>query len=1020
MQTTEFVQNASLSLSSLEANLDQVSEDVESLKTYIVQINEIVTNQAGAINAINQELEAFDGVLEDLESLKNGYVENTEILTNLSGSIDTILTDLSTLQTDVDALKTAVQTLQNAGYITATDASAKYATIESVNAVKTSIGTAIEDALKNDGKISAAIASAVSSATSALQGQIDALKKDVTALAKRIQSIVYVPEFANGAKAVTYTVGTTKVSEYTTATFKVTPVECADVFSATSSIDENGSLVPAIKVYVTGTLSAAECNEVPANKIVINNVDVKTGLVTVTVLENLKDKAMALAYESNTKGWAEDKTGTYVTSDFAPVQAGPAFEILSNIKLYNGTREYATVNAEKAWDKYGTAEALVAPFAGYAPYVKEGTKYYTVDEFKAAHFIDANISFTFEAVATYSDADAKKAIVVAPTPNASTGKMAVTELNQVNFNIGGNTITKAEDLIPFVGKNVSVALKVKSGSTEVVNTTASYKIVNRQVNYDLVPADKVIPWTYEFADQQSTAHTAANYLDKVLEFAEVDFADQTMDPVEFTNMLSAGTPTTIVKQDGVVVPGAADDWFKVTALTSINHKIAKVELKGYGFGNKKNTTFSYTKKYTVASVATDYNVTYSVTFGPKPVDETIDLGSVDVPYSSAGANVKNFTGELPSDKLYAKVNGFDNKADFTAALYESTPVKTAKVKRGNTTVNASGYTYLNIDNTGEYVRVSTNADMEAITDTYTFETKYTAWWGPKYTFKAAASVSVPNYTLSYVNTWADAQGNVVVPGHVESSVYVINNAKLNTYVKVNNAANAGASDVLSVEYLVKTVADATKGIANVPVAPVASTVNVAANTIADAVLTWGSYTARELDVDAVLYIVNTLDPSKKIELDRKALHLTTKQILSMTAKEVMKPRPGNAQVTENFWQALTINSTLDKETVAGVTSPVNFVDYTTDGLKTTYKNMYGLNVEFKDVKVYINEIDKTAEYSLDNYDVNLSTGVVTLKSNEATLINPVTISATAVLTYDRDYKHKDAITVPVSVTFYQQ
>lgn len=311
--------------------------------------------------------------------------------------------------------------------------------------------------------------------------------------------------------------------------------------------------------------------------------------------------------------------------------------------------------------------------------------------------------------------------------------------------------------------------------------------------------------------------------------------------------------------------------------------------------------------------------------------------------------------------------------------------------------------------------------MQAITDAYSFETTYTTWWGPVYKFTANASVTVPNYSLSYVSTWADNNGKVIVPGHVEGGVYVINNAKLNTYVKVNKASNPGTGDVLKVVYTVKTVADPTKGIANVPAGPFTANVDLTNNKIAEtATLQWGSYTARELDLEAALYIVNSVDPSKVIELAKLPIKLVTEQVVNATTSVKEVDRLGNDEVSSNFWQSLTINSELDKVTVAGKTQRVDFVDYTANGLKSTYATKYGLTVEFKNVKVIINEIDKTAEYSADNYNVNLTTGEVTLKSNEATLLSPVTIQATAVIRHARDYNGKQALERTVSVKFVQK
>lgn len=1025
-------ETAANDIKTLNAEIEKLNKAIADAKTLSEKKFASIDEQIKAITAWQVEvvatLGAIDGRITTLEGgLKTAQADILKLLADLKSANDALADatkKITTLQTDLATVQAALKSIQDAGYLTATEAAKLYQTEEQV---KKAIKDAIEAALKNNGVISAEIAKAVKEATDNLQSQIDTLKKNVAELAGRIQSIVYVPEYAAGAKAYVYKLGTTTVSKYTKATFKVTPANCAAALTKLNT------------VVLFAETKAADYTDLEIASLDV--ISTEKGLVEVTVNQDLSGNAFAIGVKmTNVKaGESGIETGADITSDFAPVAAaGTPSQIEDMIVLYNRTtkREYATVNTEMGWDKYASAEAKVAPFAGFEPYVKEGTgataTYSTIDDFKAAHFITNNLAISYEAQATYTPNSgvnkAQDAIVVTPKPTAA-GKMTVTALDAVKFNIGGEAITEAEDVIPFVGTLAKVDLTVKCGTKNAVNAaaTASYKIVNRQVNYDLIDASEVINWEYKFVDEHSTGHTTGSYLNKDLVFDEVDFVDQNMDPAEFNAMLAAATPTLIVKKNGTTINNPSGAGFQVTPLTSINHKTAKVVIKGkgmYDFGaDNKNVTYTYCNKYTVAANNTDYNVRYSVTFGPKPADVTINLGAVEVPYSSAGFYAKPFAADnLPSAQLFKKVSGFADIASFKTALFGNTLVKTAKVKRGTAApVATSTNTYLNIDATGEFVRVSTNSDMQNITDTYSFETKYTTWWGPVYKFTANASVTVPNYSLSYVNTWADNTGKVTVPGHVEGGVYVINNAKLNTYLKVNKASNPGVDDVLKVVYTVKTQANATKGIINVPAGPYSANVDLTNNKIAEtATVVWGNYTARELDLDADLYIVNSVDPSKMIKLDTKPIKLVTEQVVKAISSIKDVDRLGNAEVTSNFWQSLTINCDLDTEVVNNKTQLVNFVDYTTNGLKAAYATKYGLNVTFKDVKVFINEIDKTSEYSTDNYTVNLSTGAVTLKSNEATLLSPVTIQATAVIRYARDYNGKDALERPVSIKFVQK
>lgn len=602
---TAWQTEAIATLGAIEGRINTLEEGLATSQEDIKNLAEGLKSANAGIGILNGEI---DAIYDELNTAWDRIRELTLGLKATTAGLAIAEENIATLQTEMKEVQAAIKAIKEANYLTTAKAAELYQTEEQV---KEAVKNAIDAALANEGVIGKEIAKAVKAATDSLQAQIDTLKKNVAELADRIQSIVYVPEFAAGAKAYVYKLGTTKVAEYTKATFKVTPAKCAAALTKENT------------VVLYAETKAADYTNIEIDSLEV--VDAAKGLVEVAVNKDLSGDAFAIGVKMTNLKAEESgiETGADITSDFAPVAvAGTPGQIESMIVLYNATtkKEYATVETEMGWDKYASAEAEVAPFAGFAPYVKEGTgakaTYSTIEEFKAANFITKELPITYEATATYTDNAAGKkatdAIVVTPTPAKTTNKMTVTALDAVKLNIGGETIKKAEDVIPFVGTLAKVDLTVKCGTLNAVNAAAStsYKIVNRQVNYDLIDATDVIAWTYKFVDEHSSAHTSENYLDKDLEFAEVDFVDQNMDPAEFNAMLAATTPTLIVKKDGTKITNPTGAGFAVTPLTSINHKTAKVAISGkdmYDFGaSNKNVTYTYCNKYTVAANNTDY------------------------------------------------------------------------------------------------------------------------------------------------------------------------------------------------------------------------------------------------------------------------------------------------------------------------------------------------------------------------------------------------------------------------------
>ena len=333
-------ETAANDIKTLNAEIEKLNKAIADAKTLYEKKFASIDDQIKAINAwqvdVLATIGAIKGRVETLEGgLKTAQADILKLIADLKTAndrLDETARTITTLQTEMNTIKVALETIQKANYLTATEAAELYQTEAEV---KEAIKDAIEAALKNNGVISAEIAKAVKAATDNLQSQIDALKKNVAELAGRIQSIVYVPEFANGAKAYVYKLGTTTVSKYTKATFKVTPANCAAALSKLNT------------VVLFAETKAADYTDLEIASLDV--ISTEKGLVEVTVNQDLSGNAFAIGVKmTNAKaGESGIETGADITSDFAPVAAaGTPSQIENMIVLYNRTtkREYATVN----------------------------------------------------------------------------------------------------------------------------------------------------------------------------------------------------------------------------------------------------------------------------------------------------------------------------------------------------------------------------------------------------------------------------------------------------------------------------------------------------------------------------------------------------------------------------------------------------------------------------------------------------------------------------------------------------
>lgn len=786
------------------------------------------------------------------------------------------------------------------------------------------------------------------------EGRLDNAEVDIETLAARIQSIAYVPEYKAGAYSQVVTLGTVDINTYTTATFKVYPSECARLFEVAFWGDET----PTYKVFKTASLiAAASCEEVEADKIVIDAVDTETGLVTVTVNgEDLNGKAIALAYEASVKGQSGVETGSFITSDFAQVRAADNVNLLTSYVLYNPEKkvEFAAASNVVKWVDF---PGVWNPYAGYEPYFKLNGKYYSIAEVEKMYYLPANsLVPSFKEVKvdeTNSSADYKKSLNV----------NKATSLAEIAVSMGGTELKTPDKAKDYTDKYIQVYPvynKVKNQTIDFTAYTAKYTIGWNELEFVLDSDMTPVNWSYTWVSGQSSAKTAATYLDQPISYGEVAFKNnaevkEILTPALYQTIIGLTPSLEITNTDSNTPVSTTGKSMTMVYASSVLGPVMKVTLNGkgsYGFGEDGNVTWTYKNIYTNTPDKTKYTFTFEAVYGPAPKNakfEVIDKDKFVIPFVTGGSAQIDLEEKL-TDGLYSQLDkatiaGFANKTAFVNALFTdnnqnivaSKYVHVNPTTHVETVANANGtpatYTYLNVSsgaafvhNTnianreGQGVRVSYN-EMNSkgfnITEDFCrFENKYSTWYGAEYTFKAEARLDIPSYQLVPVREWVENRNGenwVKAQGEKIAGKWTIKNVDLEKYVAVTGPAGESA---LTVKFTPVTTVDHVKGYNYIPVTDAPSyAVNPVGDeyTITAGELIWGDglghdYTATEVKYEAQLYLTDPIT-HLSFAMMSEPLKLTFYTDVMVEVKDyvtVEKDRVAKEQVVANVWEGLQV------------------------------------------------------------------------------------------------------------------
>lgn len=836
-------QDAAAAAAAAQASADAIEETLAAAKTALQDAIDGKADKAD-VEAAVKEIEALKAVLE-------GKADKTDV--------DALKAELDLLKKTLEGYKDLLAQLE---ILTPTlDERINY----NLEAVTNAQGTADANAEE----------------IAALKDQINDLNVNLTAygdvipgLVQMIQSVVYVPENAEGTMvANAYELGDKKSDILVKATYEVTPAKYAAELT-----DAN--------VKFTTVPFKAEPAEIVEAKI----VEAKNGRVTVyarvknnaankNIYGELKnangDGALALMItdeEPATVDSVEYTVGTNVKSAYNTVVSNGYTDVETLVKVYNNVAKAEVTGANKDHENivyvpYNDLTTVYSPLSIYELRILLEGKYMTIDEAAAflGYAITAKIAKTED---SYAGTDAIYKVV--KDGFASTLQLQVpegkTDLKEYIEGGFGAAVT-----LSGFSLNDGNALTLPSPKGKIIISYADAS----DVKFETYNAG---PWSYTYFN--GTDHVfvknevnADDVLIKELDVTApnvsinaLHYKDQAL--IDGTVVKDVPMTATYTDADGneVEVPGKFS--FKVLNSKSVMLTAIKLPII--------DQALTYRADFTLADKTNKLNYTASfvATVGARPEDKTITLDPMEITALTKTAMTKKvaaiteaiintdaaYYADLIANGIYAVSNTGTNPA-----IVAGTPT---------TTVAFSSFGFDPVPNTDpvQYTE-STTITVPAMTETLAKDYKLeqvVTFYGVNYKFVADVKVVEPTYSIDYEaslikNGVAEVVGKVGFPNWTNtnpkkfaSEKFTLNIIDLYDYIYVNAAAaaaiNAGEAAIVYQMQKTETGADG-KPCVPAGIAPTST----ATTTITDAtqnILTWGNTAINEVEV--VIALVSTL------------------------------------------------------------------------------------------------------------------------------------------------------------------
>lgn len=862
----------------------------------------------------------------------------------------------------------------------------------------------------------------------ALNGQIQDTQKTLTMLNNlvqdvfnRVQSLVFVPEYADHKGTINYAVLRVNphaenstdlyVPEISVLTYKVNAEDAAKVASTIALQYAENLSMEVKEVKATRANEAAE----PASLEIVDVTAQDEYLLVSVVAKNFKPEFFEGKNIYSTSLLLFDGNNDRAT-EFTNLTAGKTAEFTPVI-VDEDDKEYVADPDE----------------THLLPYDKADTTVYILKENRLA-FKDAQGTIIDDEVIAQYDLNVEKILkstgnetIIFGTEDSTTvereGKTYTvaydTEEDDYTFTLGSG-YTKEDK-----GKEFDFDLVYTVNGIDVV---AESKIIltNKLISYD-VPA-VVVPWSMGLAD--SLRVESALYINELVRNAPYTVPEN----FEGYSLYSIVQTGTTLKREVTVngVPATNVDIQAHIEDEYVTLSLIPSAENGYAFPayDAENDYNEYKITWVKEHESVTATVTATILLGKQPAPVVVDCGHASLelrgedPYYIADVNFTDLAYAKFDEVL--KATGVENLGYATAedakAAFAAAVAATGKTKSDVNTIVIGGddvyTTEWNVSYKLGLVRFYdyNKAEATMTEDGTQLYTVYNTglndfWFNVPFAFNLDATLDVPTNglifsTADYVTVVDENNGRVEVDGDIVEGVYTIDQADLGKYFNVSK--DTDNDNNLSVKFIVKTegapIPEDTTAV-DVLVDPNAAVAYYVLDEGKSVIKDWtngNTFQLNEIEVEAVL-VANGV-----FELDRKTVVLYTGDPLEFTGENIVVSRvPGEDTVVKSF-STLSLISTEEEGNL------INVDGLTSNGLfyyshaDVTYGADY--TVELK--RVYTLDADGNAlAYPTNKFEY--ADGIVTLKADDGILLHSIYAEVEYTLTHNFNYGKTDTVVVTI-------
>lgn len=878
----------------------------------------------------------------------------------------------------------------------------------------------------------------------ALNGQIQDTQKTLTMLNNlvqdvfnRVQSIVFVPEYADHKGTINYAVLRVNphaenptdldvpeinstdlyVPEISVLTYKVNAEDAAKVASTIALQYAENLSMEVKEVKATRANEAAE----PASLEIVDVTAQDEYLLVSVVAKNFKPEffegkniysTSLLLFDGNNDRATEFTNLTAAqTAEFTPV-------------IVDGdNKEYTLEPNETHLLPYDKADTTVVILNDNKLAFKDAAGKLVDDEVVAQYDLDIkrHLSGTINGTTvTRQEVSGSQSIFEADKRLCKVGYDA--EIDDFTFTLG-DKFTKEDKGREF---DFNVVYTVNG-----IELAADSKVIltNKLISYD-VPA-VVVPWSMGLADSLRVVLNDASVL---YNNAIVRNAAYTVpENFEGYSLYSIVQTGTTLKRE-VTVNGApatnvdiqahiADEYVTLSLIPSAEN--------GYAFPayDAENDYNEYKITWVKEHESVTATVTATILLGKQPAPVVVDCGHATLellgedPYYIADVNFTDLAYAQFDEVL--KATGVENLGYATAedakAAFASAVAATGKPKSDVNTIVIGGddvyTTEWNVSYKLGLVRFYDYNKAEAIMteDGVQLYTVYNTglndfWFNVPFVFNLDATLDVPTNglifsTADYVTVVDENNGRVEVDGDIVDGIYTIDQADLGKYFNVSK--DTDNDNNLTVKFIVKTTgapAPDTTDVVNVLVDPNAAVEYFVLDEGASVITDWtngNTFQLNEIEVEAVLMA------NGAFELDRKNVVLWTNDPLEFTADSIVVTRLPGVHTTVKSFSALTLTSTEEEGNLINVDGKTSKGLFYNSHADVTYGADYTVTLK----RVYTTDENGDHAYPTNKYEY--ADGIITLKADDGILLNSVYAEVEYTLTHNFNYGQTDVRTVVI-------